>query len=123
MKKLFVIMSIVAFGLLASTNGCSTTAKQTAYKTAATTQVTVSTAMTFWGDWVAAGSVTKEQEQKVKMAYETYQKAMAIVCDAGAVYSASGTNVTSLNAFEVAVANANTSIADLVALVKTITGK
>lgn len=64
--------------------GCGTTP----YKVTATTQVSVQAAMHMWGAYVKANHPPVAQEQAVKSAFEKWQSAMAVVCDAGKVYAA-----------------------------------
>lgn len=65
--------------------GCKT---NTPYKVVATTQVSVQGAMSLWGAYVSANHPPVAQELAVKSAYEKWQSAMAVVCDAGKAYAA-----------------------------------
>jgi hypothetical protein len=103
-------------------SGCSTTAQQATYQAAGTTAVSVDTAMTLWGTYVAQTHPPIVQEQTVADAYAKYQSAMASVCDAGAVYAAAnaaGTNTvygsaaSASLALQQAITNANQEIIDL----------
>jgi hypothetical protein len=114
---------------LALPTGCSTP-QSTAYKAAATTQVTVDTAMHLWGAYVSAQKAAGKPvpiatEQAVKDKFNIYRKAMIAVCDAGAVYSAaSSTNAAGATglagAFDQAVLNANNTISDLTAFIASL---
>jgi len=129
-KLLLVILSFTLLPLLAGfglsvLTGCNTP-QSAAYKTAATTQVTVDTAMHLWGAYVTAQKVAGTpvpvaQEQAVKAAYQKFQAAMVVACDVGAVWSASSVTNNSItgpaNAFAQAVVNANQTITDLTALI------
>jgi len=85
MNKIKHIGIIVAIMMMVSTfAGC----KSTPYKVAATTTISVQTAMSLWGAYVSANHPPVEQEQAVKTAYEKWQLSMAIVCDAGKTYAA-----------------------------------
>lgn len=95
--------------------GCKSTPSQIAYQSAGTTIVSVDVAMSEWGAYVAAKHPPVAQEQAVKAAFEKYQTAMAAVCDAGAIYSASTqTNApAAAEALQTATANLSTEIGDL----------
>lgn len=110
------LSALLLIGALAVTfsTGCNTTPQRVAYQAAATTQVTVDTAMTVWGDYVAANHPGTNAEAKVAAAYEKYQASFAIVADAGAAYAATGgTNGTAQAALDVASGNAAQELADL----------
>jgi len=74
--------------------------------------------MTEWGAYVKAYHPPASQEQAVKDAYGKYQRAMTVVCDAGAIYASTGnTNApAAASALQTAIANANTEISDLESL-------
>jgi hypothetical protein len=97
--------------------GCSSTPQQVAYQSAGTTIVTVDTAMGLWGAYVAANQPGTNAEAKVKFAYEKYQTAMTILCDAGTVYSMTA----STNAASVLNLAASTAAQDLLDLENLIT--
>ena len=62
--------------------------EQTAYVATGATVATVDAAMQAWGDYVAEGHATPEQEAAVKLAYERYQKALRAEQIAVKVYRA-----------------------------------
>ncbi|MGH8023184.1 MAG: hypothetical protein ACRED1_06365 [Limisphaerales bacterium] len=99
---------------------CSSTAPQrVTYQAAGTTIVTVDAAMNEWGAYVAATHPGTNEEAAVQSAYQNYQNAMAVVCDAGAVYSAGGgTNATATAALDQAMANSSQELSDLETLIK-----
>lgn len=99
--------------------GCSTSAQRVVYQTAATTQVSVETAMHLWGAYVTAKHPPIEQEQAVSDAYSKYQAAMAAVCDAGAVYAAASEKdkPSASAALEMASQNLAVEIGDLQQLI------
>jgi len=100
--------------------GCKSTPQQVAYQSAGTTIVTVDTAMTVWGDYVAAKHPGPAAEATVKAAYEKYQAAMVVLCDAGAAYAATGgTDATAMNGLTQAAFNATTYLQDLEKLIAT----
>ena len=108
--------AILVFCATAFVSGCNTTPQQATYQAVGTTAVSVDTAMTLWGTYVAQSHPPVTQEQAVANAYLKYQNAMAAVCDAGAVYSAaaSSTNAPAASlALQGAIANANQEILDL----------
>jgi hypothetical protein len=100
--------------------GCNGTVNSNTYKTVATTQVTVSAAMAGWNVYDGTGKATIAQEQAVKSAYQKYQAAIVAVCDAGALLSA-GSTASAQDALNLAVANANQSITDLVNVIQSFT--
>lgn len=114
---LFVIAGSV--GLALGLTACSTTPQQASYRAAGTTVVTVDTAMNLWGAYVGANHPGTNEEAAVKSAYEKYQTSMAIVCDAGAAYAASGgTNSTASAAVDEAIANSSQELTDLENLIE-----
>jgi hypothetical protein len=115
---LLILPFVVVGGLLFA--GCASAPRVT-YQAASTSAVTVETALHAYDLFAAAGKTTPAQNAAVKAAYLKYQAAFAVVCDAGAVYSAtSTTNAPAASAaLQTAIVNANQSIADLIALVQT----
>lgn len=113
---LFLILASASFTL----TGCGSTPQKIAYQAAGTTVVTVDTAMSGWGAYVAVKHPGTNEEMTVKNAYEKYQASMAVVCDAGAAYSATGgTNATATAAFNQAIANSSQNLTDLEKLITT----
>jgi hypothetical protein len=95
-------------------SGCQTTPQELSYQAAGTTIVTVDTAMNLWGAYVASNHPSTNEEAAVKSAFEKYQTAMALACDAGAAYAATGgTNSTATAALNQAVANSSQELLDL----------
>jgi len=94
-------------------SGCATTPQQSAYRTAGTAAVSVDVAMHAWGVYVAANHPGAQIEAKVKTAYENYQASMVVVCDAGKIYAAGGTNPTAAAVFNQAIADAGQDLIDL----------
>lgn len=116
-------MAALAMGM--TFGGCGSTPQRAAYVAAGSVQVSVETAMAAWNVYVGAQHPPLATELKVKAAYEKYQQAMVVVCDAGAIYAAAG--VTNANgqtgaaaALDTARANAAQSLADLLGLMRTI---
>jgi len=99
--------------------GCASAPRVT-YQAAGASVVTVETALKAYNVLAEAGKTTPAQNAAVKAAFLKYQAAFAVVCDAGAIYSAtSTTNAPAASAaLQTAIVNANQSIADLVALVQ-----
>jgi hypothetical protein len=118
---------LLLIGLLAATvalplaiTGCGSTPQRVSYQSAATTTVTVETALRAYNEFAKAGKTTPEQNAKVKAAYVKYQAAFAVVCDAGAIYAASGgTNAPANAALQQAIVNSGATITDLINLVTT----
>lgn len=109
---LMLLPFIVAGSLIFS--GCKTTPQQATYQAAGTTVVTVDSAMNLWGAYVAANHPGTNAELAVRSAYEKYQAGMAVACDAGAAYSATGgTNAIATAALNEAIANSSTELLDL----------
>lgn len=119
MKFKLTLALLLATCLVAplSFTGCKSTPQQVAYQSVATTQVSVDVAMTAWGKYVAAMHPPVEQEILVAKAYQKYQAAMVVVCDAGKIYSAGAQGAAS--ALQTAVQNANQTIVDLENLIAT----
>ncbi|MEI6075553.1 MAG: hypothetical protein WCS94_08275 [Verrucomicrobiota bacterium] len=105
----------LALFLIAGTllSGCQSTPQRVAYQSAGTTVVSADTAMHLWGAYVAAHHPGTNLEAQVKSAFEKYQASVAVLCDAGAIYSAAGTNTTASAAFSQATANAGQTLLDL----------
>jgi len=81
----------------------------------------VDSAMKLWGAYVAANHPGAAVEIKVKAAFDKYQAEMAVVCDAGAIYSAAGTtNAPAAAALNQAMAGAGQSLLDLENLLTTL---
>jgi len=101
--------------------GCGTTPQRASFQAAGTTQITVETALRAYNEFAKAGKTTVAQNQQVKAAYEKYQVAMLVVCDAGEIYASmsGGTNSPAASlALQAAVGNANTEINDVVRLIQ-----
>ena len=116
-------MELVALALwltVGAGGGCTSSAARVSYQTAATTSVTVETAVRTYNVFAAEGKTTVEQNRQVKLAYERYQACMAVLCDAGAVYAATvnNTNAPAAAGLAQAAQNVTTSIADVIALVR-----
>jgi hypothetical protein len=116
------LVATLAFSGLVAVTGCKTTPQQASYQAAGSASVTVEAALQAYNVFVTGktDAATIKQNAAVKAAYLKYQAAMAVVCDAGAIYAASsGTNAPAASLLmQQAVSNANASIADLVALVQ-----
>lgn len=101
-------------GTLFFSAGCKTTPQEVTYQAAGTTVVTVDTAMNLWGAYVAANHPGTNAELAVQAGYQKYQNSMAVVCDAGAAYAATGgTNATAVAALDQAIANSSQNLTDL----------
>lgn len=115
-------------GLCLGLCGCLTscgTPQRTAYVAAGSVQVTAETAMAAWNVYVGQFHPPVATELKVKAAFEKYQAAMLVVCDAGAAYAATSvTNANGLTGFSAALdtakANASQDLADLVGLIRSL---
>jgi hypothetical protein len=102
-------------GIILFAAACNTTPQRAAYQAAGTASVTVETALHAYDAFAAQGKTTPAQNAAVKAAYIKYQAAFAVVCDAGAVYAATG---TASAAVQTAIINANNTIADLINLIR-----
>ena len=116
-----LIACFALYFCLTSTAIFETGCKTTPYKAVATTQITVQAAMSLWGAYVSANHPPVAQELAVKSAYEKWQSAMAVVCDAGKAYSAAqqanaANQSILLGALSQAVTDAATDQADIVDL-------
>lgn len=113
-----LLVALMAGGALFFTVGCKTTTQQATYQAAGTAIVTVDTAMNLWGTYVAAEHPGTNAELAVESAYEKYQTSMAVVCDAGEAYAATGgTNATAVAALDQAIANSSQELTDLESLI------
>ena len=111
----------LALGLtVGAGGGCTSSAARMTYQAAATTEVSVETAVRAYNVFAAQGKTSVEQNRQVKLAYERYQACMAVLCDAGAVYAATAgqTNAPAAAGLAQAAANVTTSIGDVIGLVK-----
>ncbi len=128
MKKtrsfILAILLTAGLGLAAGLTG---TGCQTTYKAEKAADITVTAAMTAWGDYVAQFHPPVEQEQKVKAAFEKYQAAQILAVDATkAMFDLTATNgisdptATSVAKAKVSQASASAAgaLADLVALIQ-----
>lgn len=118
-KYLIALIAALVLALMPlSFTGCGSTPQKVAYKSAATTTVTVETAIRAYNVFAAQGKTTVAQNQKVKDAYLKYQAAFSVLCDAGAIYAATGgTNAPAAAALQQAVQNSSDSINDIIKLV------
>jgi hypothetical protein len=122
------IHMILIAGLCLGLSGCLTgcgTPQHTAYVAAGGVQVSAETAMAAWNVYVGQYHPPLHMELQVKAAYEKYQAAMVVVCDAGAIYaSTSVTNAAGIMgasaALDTARNNASQDLADLVALIRAL---
>jgi hypothetical protein len=119
-----LLVGLLGLSLCWTITGCNTP-QRTAYVAVGGVQVSAETAMGAWNVYVGAFHPSVATELKVKAAYEKYQAAMVAVCDAGAIYAASGvTNATGQTgagaALATAQANAAQSLADLVNLLRSL---
>ena len=104
--------------------GCSST-NSAAYHATGTAVVTVDAAMTAWGDYVAKNHPGAAAEQKVKSAYETYQRSVSVVADAASGYlkakAANDPAMPKLQAeFNNALAATGAALVDLTALIRSL---
>jgi hypothetical protein len=119
-----LLVGLLGLSLCWTITGCNTP-QRAAYVAVGGTQVSAETALGAWNIYVGEYHPPVATEAKVKAAYEKYQAAMAAVCDAGAIYAASGvTNSAGQTgaggALATAQANAAQSLSDLIALLQTL---
>lgn len=116
----WLLIGALAMGMTGAVTGCHTPPQTVAYRAASGTTLSVETAIRTYNVFAAQGKTTVAQNQQVKAAYEKYQAALLVVCDAGAIYAAtSGTNAPAVSlALQVAVQNSAASFADLVNLIQ-----
>lgn len=100
--------------------GCKSTPQQVAYQAAGTTSVTVETAIAGYDILAKNGKTTVQQNLQVAAAFDKYQKAFSVLCDAGAIYAAtSSTNSAAAGAaLQQAASNSAAELTDLVNLVQ-----
>ncbi len=105
-------LMMLAFACLAMVAiiGCQSTPQTIAYQSAGTAVVSVDTAMNLWGAYVAASHPSTNVELQVENAYEKYQAAVAVACDAGAAYAAASvTNSTTAAQMSLALQQATST--------------
>jgi hypothetical protein len=112
-------------GLAGLMIGCQATPARIAYTGVAGPAITVDTAMTAWGGYVAQFHPAPEVEQKVKAAFERYQAAELLAIDAAQMYaemaSSSATNSAGSRVrAELASQTAANALADLVGLLRNL---
>jgi hypothetical protein len=114
-SKIPLLLLPIFVGLALGLTACKSSGpQQVTYQTAATTAVTVEAAMNEWGAYVAANHPGTNAEMVVAGYYAKYQDSMAVVCDAGAAYSATGgTNSTAIAALQEAIGNSSQELTDL----------
>ena len=104
---------------LTFSTGCHYTPQRTAYVATSTVKVSVETALVAYNQFAKTGHTTVAQNIAVKKAYEQYQLAAALACDAGAVYaSTGGTNHIASAAFQTATLNMAGTVEDLLSLLR-----
>jgi hypothetical protein len=118
-KPLALIGIAVAAPLAFALTGCATQSVTTAaYKTEATTDAAVTTAMSAWGAYVSMYHPPTSQELEVEKAFDAYQQAELAAIDATTAYAnAAGTNSVAESQQEtVALTSATQSLTDLLNL-------
>lgn len=124
-SQFYIAIGVIAlvFGLFAGCNSGCSTANKAAYVTTSTAVVTVDAAMTAWGHYVAVNHPGPESEQKVKTAFETYQRAVGTVAAAGSGYmkakQSQSPDLPKIQVeFNAAVAGASAALSDLIVLLQ-----
>lgn len=111
------IGALLMCGLLlvpaATLTGCAGSPKP--FQAVSVTVITVDSAMTAWGKYVAQYKPSEADEMKVKAAHEKYQASMIVVADAGKAYS-EGTGPQ--GSLDIAIANSAVALGDLIALLQ-----
>jgi hypothetical protein len=130
MRKLtltHVLLALMCAGVLVAVTGAGcNSVNQSGYRAVGAAHVTVHAAMSAWNEYVKLKHPPASQELAVKAAFEKWQRAMLVVCDAGkaqaqAIAAAAQTNgVISIvsNFLQQAVADAAQDQADLVGLIQ-----
>lgn len=124
MKHLLFISAAVVSLLC----GCASTPDTVAYKTLATTQLTVEQGLGFWNSFIVAKRnsgtpVSVDTELRVKAAYERYQKAALVMVDAGKAWTDARSSTNSASAaslYDLAVTAAQNSKSDLFNLLSSL---
>ena len=110
---------LIALGACLVLMGCHYTPQRIAYVSASTTAVSVETALAAYNEFAKAGKTSVAQNIAVRDAYEKYQLAAAVVCDAGAVYAETGgTNHVYAAAFQTATMNMSQTVLDVLNLIR-----
>jgi hypothetical protein len=100
--------------------GCAS-APETAFKAEAATDITVSAAMTAWGDYVAQFHPPASEELAVESAFDKYQALEILAVDATAFYTeeTSTNSAGSTAAMTSAQNDAGQALEDLISLIRT----
>jgi hypothetical protein len=114
--KIHILFLPLAAALALGCGCASTGPQQVTYQAAGTTIVSVDAAMNEWGAYVATAHPGTNAEIAVESAYEKYQSAMAVACDAGAAYSATG-GTNGVAALDQAIQNSSQELTDLETLI------
>ena len=110
---------LIALGACLMLAGCHYTPQRIAYVSASTAVVSVETAIVAYNEFAKAGKTTVAQNLAVRDAYEKYQLASAVVCDAGAIYAETGgTNHVYAAAFQTATMNMSQTVMDVLNLIR-----
>lgn len=112
----WLLIGALALGFTPVITGCHTTPQRVTYQAAATAGITVETAVRAYNVFAAQGKTTIEQNRQVKAAYEKYQAAYIVVCDAGAIYA--GSNGANFAELQRALDAATASQGDIINLIK-----
>ncbi len=94
--------------------GCSTTQTELAFKTEQAADLTVQTAMTGWGTYVALEHPGTNTEAKVLAAFNIYKNAELALVDATASLASEPTNTAPLTAAQSALAASQASLLSLI---------
>jgi hypothetical protein len=122
-KQTNLLLCLLVWGsiVLPIASGCGTTPQQAAYQTAGTISISVPAAIKLYDVAASQGKTTIEQNRAVKKAYEQYQQAFALLCDAGSIYASTTPGTTTMQeaslALQQAASNSTQTYNDLINLI------
>lgn len=114
-RLVLLIIGLTAFtAAIGLVDGCSTSQTTTAYKGEAATDLSVKTALTGWGFYVAAKHPGTNAEETVLQAFKVYKAAELTLIDATASLASNPTNTSPVVAAQNAVAASQVSLVNLI---------
>lgn len=98
--------------------GCkSATPATQVYRVSGTLDVSATTALRAWNDWIPIGKPTIDRELAVKGAWDKYQAAQIAVLDAAVAYKQTA-DVPTKTRMDAAIASAASALGDLITIIR-----
>lgn len=113
-------LSLIAgifIGIIATSAVSCSNWKSVSYKTAGTTVITADMAMKVWAVYVTSGRANSEQENRVRLAYDSYRATMNALIDIGKI----STTASDTSAFDIVIFAANAAQSNLVSIINAYT--